>query len=111
MPSAQNVPFRLPQELQQPYKAHVTFTHTNTGNTAETAATISTNMEEANKVALIVDTYDAYIAFDETATSSKMLVPAGTGYFDENIVIKNYISIINASTGNNSRIRGIAWGR
>lgn len=111
MPQAQNIPFLSQTELDQPYKSHVTFTHTNSTDAAETAVTISTNMGVCNKIALIVDLYDAYVAFDETASSTKMLVPAGTGYFDEKITITSSISIINASSGKNTRVRGIAWGR
>ena len=67
-------------------------------------------MEECNKVSFIVETGDAYIAFDETATTSSMLIPANEGYFDDSVYIGSKISIIRSSS-TNARIRGIIWGR
>ena len=68
-------------------------------------------MEEGNKLSFVVETADAYIAFDEDATTSTgMLVPTNEGYFDDNIYISTKISIIRAG-GTNARIRGIIWGR
>ena len=67
-------------------------------------------MEECNKVSFVVEAADAYIAFDETATSSSMLIPQNEGYFDDGIWFGTKISIIRAS-GTNARIRGIIWGR
>ena len=98
-------------ELIQPYKKHKGFTHSNTTDVAEDVVNVAAAMEEANKVSLIVEWYDAYIEFDADATSSSMLVPAGTGYFDINIKIVTKISAINATAGQNARIRGIVWGR
>ena len=67
-------------------------------------------MEECNKVSFVVESADAYIAFDETATSSSMLIPQNEGYFDDGIWIGTKISIIRAGS-TNARIRGIIWGR
>lgn len=98
-------------ELLQPYRSHVGFTHTNTTDNAETAATISSVMEEGNKIALVVDLYDAYVEFDSDATTSSMLLKADTGYYDDNIIITTKITIKNAVNGQNARVRGIVWGR
>ena len=98
-------------ELIQPYKRHVMFTHTQSSNIAENVVSVSSNMEEGNKIALIVELNDVYIEFDATATSSSLLIPAGNGYFDEDITLNSRISAINASAGKNARIRGIVWGR
>ena len=68
------------------------------------------NMEEANKVSLIVESADAYIEFDADATTSSMLVPQDEGYFDDSVYIGTKISIIRAG-GTNARVRGIIWGR
>ena len=67
-------------------------------------------MEECNKVSFIVETGDAYIEFDGTATTSSMLIPANEGYFDDSIWFGTKISVLRAS-GTNVRIRGILWGR
>ena len=67
-------------------------------------------MEECNKVSFIVETGDAYIEFDEDATTSSMLIPVNEGYFDDSIYIGSKISIIRSGS-TNARIRGIIWGR
>ena len=103
-------PWRQEIELLQNYPLHKTFTYTTSSANAEDAVTIAGNMEECNKVSFIVETGDAYIAFDEDATSSSMLIPANEGYFDDSVWFGTKISIIRA-TGTNSRIRGIIWGR
>ena len=103
-------PWRQEIELLQNYPKHKTFTYTTTSADAETAVDISASMEECNKVSFIVETADAYIEFDGTATTSSMLIPANEGYFDDSIYIGSKISIIRAS-GTNARIRGIIWGR
>ena len=72
--------------------------------------TISGNMEEANKVSIIVELGDAYVEFDGDASTSSMLIPQDEGYFDDAIYVGTKISIIRAS-GTNVRIRGIIWGR
>ena len=103
-------PWRQEIELLQNYPKHKTFTFTTSGSTHETAVDVSAVMEECNKVSFIVETADAYIAFDEDATSSSMLIPANEGYFDDSVYIGSKISIIR-SGGTNARIRGIIWGR
>ena len=104
-------PWRQEIELLQNYQKHATFTHTTTGSSAEDALTLAGKMEEGNKLSFVVETADAYIAFDEDATTSTgMLVPTNEGYFDDNIYISTKISIIRAG-GTNARIRGIIWGR
>jgi hypothetical protein len=102
--------FRQEIELLQNYGKHKTFTHTTTGSSAETALDIAGNFEEVNKISFVVELGDAYVAFDETATTSNMLIPQNEGYFDEGIWIATSISIIR-STSTNVRIRGICWGR
>ena len=103
-------PWRQEIELLQNYPKHKTFTFTTSSASAETAVDISAIMEECNNVSFIVETADAYIAFDEDATTSSMLIPANEGYFDDSVYIGSKISIIR-SGGTNARIRGIIWGR
>ena len=105
-----NRPWRQEIELIQNYQKHKTFTYTTTSSSAEDAITLAGNMEECNKVSFIVESGDAYIEFDGTATTSSMLVPEDEGYFDDSIWIGTKISIIRAA-GDNVRIRGILWGR
>ena len=103
-------PWRQEIELIQNYPKHKTFTFTTSSGSAEDAVSLSGNMEECNKVSFIVETGDAYIEFDGTATSSSMLIPANEGYFDDSIWFGTKISVLRAS-GTNVRIRGILWGR
>ena len=105
-----NRPWRQEIELLQNFSRHKTFTLTTSGATAEVVVDVAANMEEANKVSLVVELGDAYIEFDDDATTSAMLIPQDEGYFDEDIYIGTKISIIRAS-GTNVRIRGIVWGR
>ena len=98
-------------ELLQNYSKHKTFTYTTTGDSAATALDIASNFEEVNKVSFVVELGDAYIAFDETSTSSNMLIPQNEGYSDSGIFLNDKISVINATSGTNVRVRGIAWGR
>ena len=102
--------FRQEIELLQNYPKHKTFTFTTSGASAETALDIGANFEEVNKVSLVIELADAYIAFDETATTSNMLIPQNEGYSDSGIYVADKLSIIRASS-TNVRIRGIAWGR
>jgi len=102
--------FRQEIELLQNYPKHKTFTFTTSGSSAETALDIGANFEEVNKVSLVIELADAYIAFDETATSSNMLIPQNEGYSDSGIYVADKLSIIRASS-TNVRVRGIAWGR
>ena len=101
--------FRQEIELLQNYIKHKTFTYTTSSSSAETALDIAANFEEVNKISLVVELGDAYIAFDETATSSNMLIPQNEGYSDSGIYLADKLSIIRVS--DNVRIRGIAWGR
>ena len=103
--------FRQEIELLQNYSKHKTFTYTTTGDSAATALDIASNFEEVNKVSFVVELGDAYIAFDETATSSNMLIPQNEGYSDSGIFLNDKISVINATGGTNVRVRGIACGR
>ena len=103
-------PWRQEIELLQNYPKHKTFTFTTSSGSAEDALLLAGSMEECNKVSFVVETADAYIAFDETATTSSMLIPQNEGYFDDGIWIGTKISIIRAGS-TNARIRGIIWGR
>ena len=100
--------FRQEIELLQQYSKHKAFTFTTTSSSAEDAVTLS--MSEANKVSFVVELADAYIEFDDDATTSSMLVPQNEGYFDDGIWIGTKISIKRAGS-TNARIRGIIWGR
>ena len=97
-------------ELLQNYPRHKTFTFTTTSGSAETALDVAANFEEVNKISFVVELADAYISFDETATSSNMLIPQNEGYSDSGIYIIDKLSVIRSSS-TNVRIRGIAWGR
>ena len=103
-------PWRQEIELLQNFAKHATFTFTTSGSTAEDVVVISGNMEEANRISLVVELADAYIEFDDDATTSSMYIPQDEGYFDDGIWIGSKISIIRAS-GTDVRIRGIIWGR
>ena len=107
---ADKAPWRQEIELLQNYPKHKTFTFTTSSSSAEDAVVLAGNMEECNKVSFIVETADAYIEFDNDATTSSMLIPANEGYFDDSVWIGTKISIIRAG-GTNARIRGILWGR
>jgi len=100
--------FRQEIELLQQYSKHKAFTFTTTSSSAEDAVTLT--MSEANKVSFVVELADAYIEFDDDATTSSMLVPQNEGYFDDGIWIGTKISIKRAGS-TNARIRGIIWGR
>ena len=102
-------PWRQEIELLQNYPKHKTFTFTTSSASAETAVDISAIMEECNKVSFIVETADAYIAFDEDATTSSMLIPANEGYFDDSIYLSDKITVM--SVTGNATVRGIIWGR
>ena len=103
-------PWRNEIELLQHYSKHKTFTVTTTDGNATDVVSITGNMEEANKVSLIVESGDAYIEFDGDATTSSMLVPQDEGYFDDSIFIGTKISVLRA-TSTDVRVRGIIWGR
>lgn len=97
-------------ELAQTYGKHKAFTFTTSGASAEDAITLAGNMEECNKISFVVELADAYIEFDDDATTSTMLIPQDEGYFDSDIYIGQRISIMR-SAGTDVRIRGILWGR
>jgi hypothetical protein len=103
-------PWRQEIELLQNYSKHKTFTVTTSDANATDVVTLSGNMEEANKISLVVETGDAYIEFDDDATTSSMYVPADEGYYDTDVWIGTKISVIRA-TSTNVRVRGIIWGR
>jgi len=103
-------PWRQEIELIQNYPKHKTFTFTTSSGSAEDAVSLAGSMEECNKVSFIIETGDAYIEFDGTATTSSMLIPANEGYFDDSIWFGTKISILRSS-GTDARIRGILWGR
>ena len=103
-------PWRDQIELLQNYTKHKTFTFTTSSASAEDAVVLAGNMEECNKVSFIVETADAYIEFDDDATTTSMLIPANEGYFDDSVWIGTKISILRSSS-TNARIRGIIWGR
>ena len=100
--------FRQEIELLQQYSKHKAFTFTTSSSSAEDAVTLG--MSEANKISFVVELADAYIEFDDDATTSSMLVPQNEGYFDDGIWIGTKISIKRAGS-TNARIRGIIWGR
>ena len=99
-------------ELEQPLPNFRGFTSTTSDANASTVLTVSSIMEEANRITFVVELGDLYINFGGEATSdgTSMLVPAGTGYTEENIKITGIISILRTGT-TNGRIRGSIWGR
>ena len=99
-------------ELEQPLPNFRGFTSTTSDANASTVLTVSYIMEEANRITFVVELGDLYINFGGAATSdgTSMLVPAGTGYTEENIKITGIISILRTGT-TNGRIRGSVWGR
>ena len=107
---AENKQWRQEIELLQNYGKHKTFTFTTSGSSAEDAVSLAGVMGEANKVSFVVESADAYIEFDDDATTTSMLIPQNEGYFDEGIWFNTKISILRTA-GTNVRIRGIIWGR
>ena len=103
-------PWRQEIELLQTYSKHKTFTVTTSGASAETVVDIGAVMEECSKISFVIELADAYVEFDDDATTSSMLVPENEGYFDDGIWIGTKISIKRAGS-TNVRIRGIIWGR
>ena len=97
-------------ELLQNYGKHKAFTFTTSGASAEDAITLAGVMEECNKISFVVELGDAYVEFDDDASTSTMLIPQDEGYFDSDIYIGTKISILRAA-GTDVRIRGILWGR
>ena len=103
-------PWRQEIELLQQYSKHKAFTFTTSSSSAEDAVALAGVMAEANKISFVVELADAYVEFDDDATTSSMLVPQNEGYFDDGIWIGTKISIKRAGS-TNARIRGIIWGR
>ena len=101
--------FRQEIELLQQYSKHKAFTFTTSSSSAEDAVALAGVMAEANKISFVVELADAYVEFDDDATTSSMLVPENEGYFDDGIWIGTKISIKRAGS-TNARIRGIIWG-
>ena len=99
-------------ELVQPLPSFQGFTTTTTGATATTVLDVSAVMEEANRVTFVVELGDLYVNFGGAATSdgNSMLIPAGTGYTEDQVQITVVISVMRAGT-TNGRIRGGVWGR
>ena len=99
-------------ELMQPLPNYRGFTVTTTDANATTVIDVAAVMEEANRVTFVVELGDLYVNFNGAATSdgSSMLVPAGTGYTEEEIRVTGLISIMRVA-GTNGRIRGCVWGR
>lgn len=99
-------------ELMQPLPNYRGFTVSTTDTTATTVITVSSVMEEANRITFVVELGDLYVNFNGAATSdgTSMLVPAGTGYTEEEIRVTGVISIMRVG-GTNGRIRGCVWGR
>lgn len=99
-------------ELMQPLPNYRGFTTTTADANATTVLTVSSIMEEANRVTFVVELGDLYVNFNGAATSdgTSMLVPAGTGYTEEEIRVTGVISVMRVGT-TNGRIRGCIWGR
>ena len=87
-----------------------TFTYTTVGNTSEVAVSLSGIMLQANKISLMMDLNDGYVEFDGVASTSSLLIPAGTGYEESACRIRSNITVINAAAGENCRLRGVLWG-
>ena len=99
-------------ELMQPLPNYRGFTVTTTDANATTVIDVAAVMEEANRVTFVVELGDLYVNFNGAAASdgSSMLVPAGTGYTEEEIRVTGLISIMRVG-GTTGRIRGCVWGR
>lgn len=96
----------------QPYANHRGFNFTTTLNTAQTAVNLAAALGNgATKISFVVDDFDLYVEFDAAATSSSMIIKAGTGYSEDNVYIESYISVLRVNSGEAGKIRGIAWGR
>ena len=99
-------------ELMQPLPNYRGYTVTTTDANATTVIDVAAVMEEANRITFVVELGDLYVNFNGVAASdgSSMLVPAGTGYTEEEIRVPGLISIMRVG-GTNGRIRGCVWGR
>ena len=99
-------------ELEQPLTSFQGFTKSTSDATATTILDVATVMEEANRVTFVVELGDLYVNFGSAATSdgNSMLIPAGTGYTEDQVRVTGIISVMRAGT-TNGRIRGGVWGR
>ena len=99
-------------ELMQPLPNYRGYTVTTTDANATTVIDVAAVMEEANRITFVVELGDLYVNFNGVAASdgSSMLVPAGTGYTEEEIRVTGLIYIMRVG-GTNGRIRGCVWGR
>ena len=99
-------------ELMQPLPNYRGYTVTTTDANATTVIDVAAVMEEANRITFVVELGDLYVNFNGAAASdgSSMLVPAGTGYTEEEIRVTGLISIMRVGA-TNGRIRGCIWGR
>jgi len=103
-------------ELQQVYDKVVSFTHTTTGDAAETVIDISAYMEEGNRINIVVETGGLYVRFDgsvatDTDPGLSLYMPVNATYSESGIKIAGIISVITHTNGTNGRIRGTVWGR
>ena len=85
--TTRNRPWRQEIELLQNYSKNKTFTKSTSSGAAEIAVDVAAAMQECNKVSFVVENGPAYIAFDEDASTSTMLVPQDEGYFDDSVYI------------------------
>jgi len=90
-------PWRQEIELLQNYSRHKTFTIETTSGAAQDVVVLAGNMEECNKISLVVEQGPAYIEFDGTATADSMYIPQDEGYFDDAIWIGTNISVFRAT--------------
>ena len=99
-------------ELMQPLPNYRGFTVTTTDTTTTTVIDVALVMEAANRITFVVELGDLYVNFNGAAASdgTSMLIPAGTGYTEEEIRVTGSISIMRVG-GTNGRIRGCVWGR
>ena len=99
-------------ELEQPLPSWRGFTATTSADTATTVVDVATIMDAANRITFVVELGDLYINFGGAATSdgTSMMIPAGTGYTEDNIRITGIISVMRVGE-TNGRIRGGVWGR
>ena len=83
-------------ELMQPLPNYRGYTVTTTDANATTVIDVAAVMEEANRITFVVELGDLYVNFNGAAASdgSSMLVPAGTGYTEEEIRVTGLISIM-----------------
>ena len=92
--------FRTDIETRQVLPKKAAFTRTLSSDSSETVIDLTAYMQEAVKLSLIIDLNDVYINLDSAATSSassdgtvhSILIPAGSGYTEDNIFISGSIT-------------------